>query len=170
MNDDSLQDISDAKADLAETISRLGEEHIEVSYKLDKLAELLKANGQLLDAANTSAQAKALRQRLYKTESDQQSEKYGEASLDSKQPVSATGWLWLLYRIALGFSALVLVIAIFYHPQQGLVSGLFRELIGSSAAAVLIQFAIISNQNDSTPGEVNHRGNRCKFHLDARFR
>lgn len=142
MTDDSSPEISDAESDLADAIARLGEEHLEVSYKLDKLAELLKANGRLLEAANTSAKAKALRHKLYKTESDKQGEKYGDASLHGKQPLTATGWLWLLYRGALALSTLVLVISIFYHPHEGLLSGLARELVGSSAAAVLIQLLL----------------------------
>jgi len=142
MTDDSSPEISDAESDLADAIARLGEEHLEVSYKLDKLAELLKAKGRLLDAANTSARAKALRHKLYKTESDNQDEKYGDASLQSKQPLTATRWLWILYRGALVCTAVVLVITIFYHPQQGLLSGISRELIGSSAAAVLIQLLL----------------------------
>lgn len=134
------EQISKAEAAVEEAKSRFGEDHLELSYKLDELAVALKADGRLLEAANASAKAKAIRSKHFASESQEQAEKFGDASA-SEQTISASTWLKHLYRAALCGSALLLLFMIFIKETKPELK-LARELIGSSAAAVTLQLLL----------------------------
>ena len=138
--DDNQEEISKAEDAVAQSESRSGADQLETSYKLDELAAALKAGGRLLEAANASARAKTIRSRHFARESEKQDEKFGSAS-EAHQELSAVGWLKKLYRAALIGSAILLVVSVFVRSPRPELQ-LARELIGSSAAAALLQLSL----------------------------
>lgn len=131
--------IEEAKAAVEETESKAGKDSLETSYKLDELAAILKESGHLLDAANATARAKSIRAKCFANESKRQEEQIGEVS--AGKDLSATGWLKVLYRFALGACSVILAIAIFL-PSVTVGGMLTREIIGSLAAATLLQLIL----------------------------
>ncbi len=123
-----------------EAESRLGNNHIEVSFKLDELAAALKAKGRLLDAANATARAKAIRAEWYGKESSLQEEKTGSVHRTDKQ-LSAVGWLKNLYRTALvGTGAILLLFVLL--PASMLGGQVVKEIVGSTCAASFLQLLL----------------------------
>ena len=119
--------------------NQFGKDELEVSYKLDELAEALKEAGRLLDAANATARAKAIRAARFSLESKRQKDKLGDVPTD--ESISAVGYLKLLYRAALIASALALFVSIFL-PSNSLTLLVGRELLGSLSAATFLQLLL----------------------------
>ncbi len=133
-------DVSKAEDALLEAEHRVGKDHIEVSHRLDDLAEALKANGRALDAANARARAKAIRKALVVSEEIKHEAAFGSASA-GPQPLSATAWMWKLHRIALVGSGLLTLLFIFL-PHGTNSSIIVQDLIGSSCAATFFQLLL----------------------------
>lgn len=131
--------IDELKSELASTEQQFGSNSLEVSYKLDELATALKDSGQLLDAANATARAKALRASIYNKDAKHQEEQIGP--LHSNNNLTATKALKIFYQVGLALSAIALLFAIFM-PSGSLGSMLAREAVGSVSAATLVQLAL----------------------------
>lgn len=138
MNDNEAR-VNQARAALEEAEARAGKDSLETSYKLDELAAALKENGQALDSANASARARAIRAAAFHKESERQEEQLGEVRAD--HDLSAAGYLRLLHRVAIGAMIVGLGAAIFM-PRNSLGTEIERELLGSAAAATLIQLLL----------------------------
>lgn len=125
-----------AQAAVDEAKANFGDNDIRVSYKLDELADALKRNGRLLDAANASARARSLRTVARAVQSDEQARKYGEISSDNK-PLSAVGWLKKLHSWAIVISLAAFVIVMLV-PLEGMIKGLVATTIFGTFIQLLL--------------------------------
>lgn len=137
---DDRQDVAKAEAAVAEAESRVGKDHIEVSYKLDVLADALKADGRTLQAANAKARAKAIRMAQFVGEAAAQEKAYGDVS-GADQPRSATAWLYVLRKGAMIAAGVVVVLSIIL-PGGNSNWMMAKDLVGSSAAAAFFQLML----------------------------
>ena len=136
----SEEQVARARAAFEEAQLAPGKDPIDVSHKLDELAAALKANGQLLEAANATAQAKLLRRASFGEQSEEQEKKFGSASqLD--QQLSAVGWLRKLRRIALIVCAVSFLLAVIYPASTPNVA-MIRDLIASAFAGSCLQLLL----------------------------
>jgi hypothetical protein len=132
--------ISQAEAAVKEAESTFGAEDVRTSYKLDELAAVLKANNHLLEAANISARARAIRSAGFAKESTEQEEKFGNAS-SGNQRMTAAEWLGKMHRFALIASAILFVITVLV-PASGPYGSTTKNLIGSALAGVFLQLLL----------------------------
>ena len=136
----SNEQVEKARAAYEEAQSAPGKDAISVSHKLDELAAALKANGQLLEAANATAQAKLLRRATLGEQSEEQEKKFGSASQVDPQ-LSAVGWLRKLRRIALVACTVAFVLALIY-PASTPNAVMIRDLIASAFAGTCLQLLL----------------------------
>ena len=136
---DSQDKINQTRLGLAETEAQKGKNSLEVSYKLDELADLLKEDGHLLDAANTSARAKSIRAAHFALEANKQQEKIGDISKPGER--TAVGWLKILHKSATIGCAVLLIFTIFMS-KQSMQNFIAREIFGGLLAGALVQLLL----------------------------
>jgi len=137
--------IQKAEAAVEEAKANYGQADVRVSYKLDELASVLKTSGRLLEAANASAKAKAIRTVSVVKESEDQAERFGELP-DNNKRLSAVGWLKKLHRWAVVASLGVFIIVLFI-PVRGSEATTAKNLVGTTIFGVFLQLLMFPIQS-----------------------
>jgi hypothetical protein len=135
-SDKMQQEVDRLQTAVAETSERLGNSHVEVAYRLEELATAMRANSQLLDAANAQAKAKAIRKAaLANDTAGAELIENGSLSLISDRNRNVAFKRYLL----VGCAALFVVSLLFKSVSSS--AAIVLGVVGPAALSLLVIFA-----------------------------